>query len=561
MIDLKKLTGLNIYAKAEYLNPGGSIKDRVAKYMIEQEEAKGLLNPGATIMEPTSGNTGIGLAMVGIQKGYRVVIVMPENMSEERKKIIRALGAELILTDAGESIAGSVAEVERQKARNKDIFVPQQFENPDNPYIHYATTAAEIWEQMAGKIDVFVSGLGSGGTLQGVGRLIKEKNPDAKVVAVEPKNVSALLGHEPGLHKIQGIGDGFVPSILDISLIDTVMKSLTTMRSGWRGPWPAGRGFSSARLPVPMCGLPCKRRRYMAGTKTSSRFAGQGREVFQLRVIYRPLGHGAFSGQTVRNKLENRKGVSQFLLRHSCFVLFRRGLRGLTLQTPLMPDLIEGQHDQRDDADRCGCKKGGGIVSGLRAAAADDGGKARENEGGGPQKQKYGAPVGAAVFRAEGVGDQGREDPGGAGVAGDNDLHDDQIEPAAGERQDDGARKDQKSEKNQRPNPAEPVGNGAEKQTGDRAGDAGERDRQRQHGGGEPAGGADRFDEGQQHHVSRRLEELRECDTPEFAGFDGLAGLSCRPGRLGGLRGLRADEAGRRIPDEKRTQNARPPKI
>lgn len=224
MLSLKKLTGLNIFAKAEYLNPGGSIKDRVAKYMIEQAESRGLLKSGMTIMEPTSGNTGIGIALAGVQKGYRVVIVMPENMSDEREKIIKALGAELILTDANESIAGSVAEVERRKKDDPDIFIPQQFENPNNPEIHYLTTAAEIWEQLDGKVDIFVSGLGSGGTLGGAGRFIKEKNPDAKVIAVEPKNVSALLGHEPGLHKIQGIGDGFVPPVLDVSLIDEVVE-------------------------------------------------------------------------------------------------------------------------------------------------------------------------------------------------------------------------------------------------------------------------------------------------------------------------------------------------
>lgn len=224
IISLKKVTGLNIFAKAEYLNPGGSIKDRVAKYMIEQAEAEGKLKPGMTIMEPTSGNTGIGLALVGVQKGYRVIIVMPENMSEERKKIIRALGAELILTDAEENIGGTIAEVERQQAANANIFVPQQFENRHNPQIHYLTTAAEIWEQMEGRVDVFVSGLGSGGTLEGVGRFIIEKNPQARIVAVEPKNVSALLGHEPGLHKIQGIGDGFIPSVLDVSLISEVVE-------------------------------------------------------------------------------------------------------------------------------------------------------------------------------------------------------------------------------------------------------------------------------------------------------------------------------------------------
>lgn len=224
MLSLKKLSGMNIFAKAEYLNPGGSIKDRIAKYMIEQAEKRGALKPGMTIMEPTSGNTGIGIALVGIQKGYRVVIVMPENMSEERKKLISALGAELILTDAEESIGGSMAEVERQRARDPNIFIPQQFENPDNPQIHYLTTAPEIWEQMEDKVDIFVSGLGSGGTLEGIGRYIKEKNPKAKIIAVEPKNVSALLGHEPGMHKIQGIGDGFIPKVLDVSLLDGVIQ-------------------------------------------------------------------------------------------------------------------------------------------------------------------------------------------------------------------------------------------------------------------------------------------------------------------------------------------------
>ena len=224
LVCLKKLTGLNIFAKAEYLNPGGSIKDRVAKHMIEQAEAKGVLKPGMTIMEPTSGNTGIGIAMAGIQKGYRVVIVMPDNMSEERIKIIKALGAELILTNAKDSIVGAVEEVKNRRAKDPQIFVPQQFENPDNPQVHYLTTAPEIWEQMEGKVDIFVSGLGSGGTLGGIGKFLKRKNPLAKVVAVEPKNVSALLGHEPGLHKIQGIGDGFVPSVLDVSLIDDVIE-------------------------------------------------------------------------------------------------------------------------------------------------------------------------------------------------------------------------------------------------------------------------------------------------------------------------------------------------
>ena len=224
MLSLQKLTGLNIFAKAEYLNPGGSIKDRVAKHMIEQAETSGVLKSGMTIMEPTSGNTGIGIALVGVQKGYRVVIVMPENMSEERKKIVLALGAELILTKAEDSIGGSVAKVESLKAKDSSIYVPQQFENPHNPQIHYLSTASEIWEQMNGSVDIFVSGLGSGGTLEGVGKFIKERSPKAKIIAVEPKNVSALLGHEPGLHKIQGIGDGFIPKVLDVNLIDEVVQ-------------------------------------------------------------------------------------------------------------------------------------------------------------------------------------------------------------------------------------------------------------------------------------------------------------------------------------------------
>ena len=224
LVSLKSTTGLNIFAKAEFLNPGGSIKDRVAKNMVEQAEKKGLLKPGMTIVEPTSGNTGIGLAFVGVRKGYRVIIVMPENMSEERKKIIHALGAELVLTPPELSIGGSVKKAEELVAEMGNCFMPQQFENPDNPDIHYQTTAREIYEQLDGKVDIFVSGLGSGGTLQGVGKYLKEKNPDLKVVAVEPKNVSALLGHEPGLHSIQGIGDGFVPAVLDRNLIDDIIE-------------------------------------------------------------------------------------------------------------------------------------------------------------------------------------------------------------------------------------------------------------------------------------------------------------------------------------------------
>lgn len=225
LVSLEQMTELPIYAKAEFLNPGGSIKDRVAKNMVEQAERTGQLKPGMTIVEPTSGNTGIGLAFVGVRKGYRVIIVMPENMSEERKKIIRQLGAELVLTDAEKSIDGSVQKAgEILSELGEQGYMPQQFQNPDNPRIHYETTAQELYSQLNGRVDIFVSGLGSGGTLQGIGAYLKEKNPDLKLVAVEPKNVSALLGHEPGLHQIQGIGDGFIPEVLDTSLIDEVIE-------------------------------------------------------------------------------------------------------------------------------------------------------------------------------------------------------------------------------------------------------------------------------------------------------------------------------------------------
>ena len=225
MISLKESTGLPIYAKAEFLNPGGSIKDRVAKNMVEQAEKDGKLKPGMTIIEPTSGNTGIGLARVGVRKGYRVIIVMPENMSEERKKIIHCLGAELVLTPAKESIGGSVKKAEQLLAELGDQgFMPQQFENPANPDIHYHTTAPEIYRELDGKVDIFVGGLGSAGTLQGIGRYLKDQNPDIKIIAVEPKNVSALHGDKPGIHQIQGIGDGFIPAVLDTSLIDEVVE-------------------------------------------------------------------------------------------------------------------------------------------------------------------------------------------------------------------------------------------------------------------------------------------------------------------------------------------------
>ncbi len=223
MVKIRKLTSAPIFAKAEFLNPGGSIKDRVALHMIETAERDGRLKPGSVIVEPTSGNTGIGLAFVGVQKGYRVRIVMPENMSEERKKIITAFGGELVLTPAEKSLTGAIEKAEELQRKDPTVFVPQQFENPANPEIHYLTTAKEIWEQMEGNVAAFVAGVGSGGTLAGVGRFLKEKDKDIHLVAVEPKNSAALLGDEPGLHQIQGIGDGFVPKILDVSIIDDVV--------------------------------------------------------------------------------------------------------------------------------------------------------------------------------------------------------------------------------------------------------------------------------------------------------------------------------------------------
>jgi len=221
---LVRLKNENIYAKAEFLNPGGSIKDRVALAMLEGAQRDGKLKPDSIIVEPTSGNTGIGVALIGRLKGYRVRIVMPEGMSEERKKIIRALGADLVLTPDKESIGGAVNRVRQMAAEDPRVYVPQQFENPDNPRCHYEQTAHELWRQMAGDIACFVAGVGSGGTLQGVGTFLKKHKPDVKIVAVEPKNVSALLGHEPGLHQIQGIGDGFIPAVLDVAMVDEVLE-------------------------------------------------------------------------------------------------------------------------------------------------------------------------------------------------------------------------------------------------------------------------------------------------------------------------------------------------
>lgn len=213
-----------IFAKAEYMNPGGSIKDRIALYIIEEAEKRGELKKGMKIVEATSGNTGIAVAMTGLIKGYDVSIIMPENMSDERKKIIKAFNADLILTPKEDNVAGAVEKLNEIRNQSDNIFVPDQFENNDNALAHYNSTGPEIWKEMNGDVDIFISGMGSGGTIMGTGTYLKEKNPDIKIVAVEPKNVSALLGHQPGLHKIEGIGDGFIPSIVNTSIIDDVIE-------------------------------------------------------------------------------------------------------------------------------------------------------------------------------------------------------------------------------------------------------------------------------------------------------------------------------------------------
>ena len=223
LIRLKKLSSGNVFAQAEFLNPGGSIKDRVAKHIIESAQKDGALRPGMTIIEATSGNTGIGLSLMGVQMGYQVICVMPENVSEERKKIIQAFGGRTVLTPAEASLPGCLKRMQEiAQAEPGQYFVVNQFANPHNPEIHYQQTGPEIWQNANGELDVFVAGVGSGGTLQGIGKFLKEKNPRVKIVAVEPQNCAALLGREPGLHVIQGIGDGFVPDVLDMNLVDSV---------------------------------------------------------------------------------------------------------------------------------------------------------------------------------------------------------------------------------------------------------------------------------------------------------------------------------------------------